>query len=97
MNRDVEQNANVDSEPTLMNQTGRNAAYALGLALGAALALSLVYTLMSLLLDTLNKQPIDFSVVIGRVVELFKVTTVCAGPIIFLISFALFQRFKIKY
>lgn len=81
----------------MMSITGRNAAYALGLALGAAFALSLAYTLMSLLLDTLNKQPVEFSVVFGRVVGFFQVTAICAAPVVFLISFALLQRFKIKY
>jgi hypothetical protein len=97
MDNNIDPEVVKDERPSMMSITGRNAAYALGLALGAAFALSLVYTLMSLILDTLNRQAFHFSVVVGRIFELFKVTAACAGPIVFLISFALLQRFKIKY
>ena len=97
MQTDSEQGRVEDAEPTLMSQTGRNAAYAVGLALGVAFAFSLAYTLLSLIGDTVDRKQIDFWTIPTRVFGFFQVTSICAAPIVFLISFALLQRHKIKY
>lgn len=80
-----------------MKQTGRNAAYALGLSLAVAFALSLGYTLLSLIADTMDRREIDVWSIPGRVFDFFRVTSICAAPIVFLISFALLQRHRLKY
>src|SRR5688572_19072459 len=81
---------------SVIRTTGRNAAYSLGLSLGFAFALSLVYTLMSLVLDFMNNQTVGVGIVVQRIWLLFKTTSWCAAPIVFLISFALMQRFKLN-
>jgi hypothetical protein len=87
----------VDESPSLMSITGRNAAYSLTLGLGAAFVLALAYTLMSLILDAMNTHTADVGTILRRTWLLFKTTSVCAAPIVFIISFALLQRLKIKY
>ncbi len=97
MHADAEQKLEEDLEPTLMSQTGRNAAYALGLSLGVAFALGLGYTFMTLIADTVDKKSIDLWSIPKRVFGFFQVTSICAAPIVFLISFALLQKTRIKY
>ncbi|MBA3351510.1 MAG: hypothetical protein H0U23_03640 [Blastocatellia bacterium] len=79
-----------------MSITGRNAAYALGLAIGAAFVLSLLYTVMSLILDTMNREAVGVWAVLERIWILFRTTLICAAPAVFLLSFALLQRLKLK-
>ena len=97
MGTDPEQEVTDEAEPTLMNQTGRNAAYALGLSLGVAFAFGLGYTLLSLIGDTMDRKQIDFWSIPTRVFGFFQLTSICVAPIVFLISFALLQRHRIKY
>lgn len=79
-----------------MKLTGRNALQALGIALVAVALLSLAYSLMSIFFDLSDPAGFDFSVFLNRVRGLFMSVGTCAGPVVFILAFALLQRLKIK-
>ena len=82
---------------SMMSVTGRNAAYALGLSLGVGFVFALAYTFMSVIADSVDGKVTGIWILFERILGFFQVTGVCISPIVFIISFALLQRLKIKY
>lgn len=92
-----EQDPADDSEPTGYMKTGRNALHALGIALLAVTLLTIVYSSMSIYFDVLDPAGFSFEVFSKRVLVLFQSVGICAGPIVFILAFALLQRLRVKY
>jgi hypothetical protein len=80
---------------SLMAITGRNAFAALLLALIVAFLLSVAYTLLSLFADAIDHREIEFWIIPQKIWFFFKTMSICAAPIVFIISFGLLQRVKI--
>lgn len=75
--------------------TGKSAAHAVGIALVGVLVLTIIYWLMSVALrySETGQLHLGFSYFIG----LFKFVGVCAGPILFILAFALLQRVRLPW
>ncbi len=88
------------SQNSRMNITGKNFLIALLIAFIITVALTFIYSCMASFLNFNTKEDVNVSAVITYLsqafVSLFKSVGMCAAPIIFLISFALLQRFRIK-
>jgi multisubunit Na+/H+ antiporter MnhB subunit len=85
----------IEPEESRTKITGMSALYALGIALIGVTFLSIVYGLMAMAVryhetGQLNVGILDFF-------GFFPVVGVCAGPIIFLLGFALLQRIRLPW
>ena len=86
-----------------MSITGKSALQALGIAIIGVLLLTVIYTLMAAVFDmteayfeTNTLGSIELASTFRRAVDLVKTLGICAGPVIFLLAFALLQRFRIR-
>ena len=82
--------------PRAMGITGKSALYALGIALIGVVLLTMVYSLMAAIVGTSSSGEFDIGLLLGRAYGFIQVLGLCAGPVIFLLSFALLQRFRIR-
>jgi len=83
-----------------MNIAGKNFLIALLIAFTITFILTFIYSCMASLVNFNTKDDVNVFAVINYLsqsfVSLFKAVGMCAAPIIFLLSFALLQRFRIK-
>ena len=79
-----------------MQLTGRSAMRALGIALVGVVVLTAIYSLMAAFLDATSAGKFDLGLLLKRATGLFQAIGMCAGPILFILSFALLQRFRIR-
>ena len=82
-----------------MNTTGKNFLIALSVAVVITTVLTAIYTLMAAMIASSDGTFNSISVIEwagAKFFSLFKMIGVCAVPIVFLITFALLQRFRIK-
>ena len=82
-----------------MNITGKNFLIALSVAVIVTTVLTAIYTLMASIIASSVGTFNSISVIewaVAKFFSLFKMVGVCAVPIVFLITFALLQRFRIK-
>ncbi len=88
------------SQNSRMQITGKNFLIALLIAFTITVILTFIYSCMASFLNFNTKEDVNISAVINYLsqsfVSLFKFVGMCAAPIIFLLSFALLQRFRIK-
>jgi ABC-type transporter Mla maintaining outer membrane lipid asymmetry permease subunit MlaE len=85
------------SDTSLISITGRNALKALGVSLLVVLLLTCLYSLMAAVLYRSEFADYGVRIFMSRVANIAFTLLIFAGGPVFLISFALLQRFKIKY
>ena len=86
------------SEKTLTRITGKSVLYSLGIALIGVVLLAFVYGLMNTIVRVWNGgEQVELGTFLFDVFGFFKLMGVCAGPIIFLLSFALLQRIRLPW
>jgi flagellar biosynthesis protein FliR len=87
------------SQNSRMQITGKNFLIALLIAFTITVILTFIYSCMASFLNFNTKEDVNISAVINYLsqsfVSLFKFVGMCAAPIIFLLSFALLQRFNL--
>lgn len=90
----------MENENSKMNTTGKNLLVALLIALVITFGIVLIYLFMAVLVNLSGKNNIEFAeitVTLRRMfLPLFQTVGMCVAPIIFLLAFALLQRFRIK-
>ena len=69
---------------------------ALILSLAVVFLLSVIYSLMAITTDRIAENEFDLGFAIRRTFGLFRMLIMCPGPIIFICTFALMQRFRQK-
>ena len=79
-----------------MSMTGGSALYALCIAAIGVVLLTVIYSLMAAVVDTSSSGKFEFGLFLGRAYGFIQVLGICAGPVIFILSFALLQRFRIR-
>ncbi|MDM7921544.1 MAG: hypothetical protein QUS14_04515 [Pyrinomonadaceae bacterium] len=86
-----------------MSITGKSALQALGIAIIGVLLLTVIYTLMGAVFDmtaayfeTNTPGSFELESAFLRAIDFVKTLGICAGPVIFLLTFALLQRFRIR-
>ena len=83
-----------------MNRTGRNFFIALLISSIITLVIVFIYLFMAVLVNLNGKNDIDVTEVasiLRRIfLPIFQTVGMCVAPIIFLLAFALLQRFRIK-
>jgi len=83
-----------------MSVTGNSFFIALLTAFAITVILTAIYSCMALFLNFNTKEDVNISAVITYLsqafVSLFKFVGMCAAPIIFILTFALLQRFRVK-
>lgn len=86
-------------EHSRINLTGKNFLIALSIALAATVILAFIYMLMGSIVagsaGTFNSVSV-FEYISKSFYLFFKTIGICIAPIVFLIAFALLQRFRIK-
>lgn len=84
-----------------MNITGKNFLFALLIALIITLAITMIYLLMSLFLSLNGKEKVDITEAMNILrqmfLPIFQTIGICVAPIVFLLTFALLQRIRIKF
>ena len=88
------------SQESEIKITGKNFLIALLIAFIITIILTFVYSCMAFVLNFDTKEEISISGIITYFIQpfvnLFKTVGICFAPIVFLLSFALLQRFRIK-
>jgi len=88
------------SQNSRMSITGKNSLIALLIAFTLTVVLTFIYSCMASFLNFNTTEDVNVLAVIDSLsqafVSLFKFVGMCAAPIVFLLSFALLQRFRIK-
>jgi len=83
-----------------MNTTGKNFVFAVLAAFAAAFVMTIIYSLMAIFVDATANGNFDLAAELGIVTQrffyIFKTVGFCVVPVVFLIAFALLQRFRIK-
>lgn len=79
-----------------MKITGKNFLIALLIAFIITVILTVVYLCAAFLLNLNTTQEFNVSVIVTYLTQGFVTVGVCFAPIVFLLSFALLQRFRIK-
>ena len=89
------------AQDSRMSITGKNFLIALLIAFAVTGILTVIYSCMGLFLNFNAKEDVDFWAVITYLgqsfISLFKFVGTCAAPIIFILTFALLQRFRVKH
>ena len=83
-------------QPSRMQVTGRNALVAVLIAFVLVTLLTCLYAFMGVTLSKLNGDETSLPWILEQTIGMFKMVGLCAGPIVFLLSFALLQRFRIN-
>jgi hypothetical protein len=86
----------MSDSPSQIRMTGRNALIAVGIALAITVIVTAVYVLMGTVLYRVNGDDVSLSWVLNDAVNLFKLIGFCGAPVLFILAFALLQRFRIR-
>jgi hypothetical protein len=86
----------MSGSPSQIQMTGRNALIAVGIALGITVILTAVYALIGAVLYRVNGDEVSLSWVLNDALSIFKLIGFCGAPILFILAFALLQRFRIR-
>jgi hypothetical protein len=89
--------------PSNMEITGRNALIAAGISLAVAALLSVLFLLMAALMGFVDgaergvRGSFDLWELVVGLARLLLILSIFAGGPVFIVTFALLQRFRIKY
>lgn len=86
-----------ETEKSRMSITGRNALHALGIALVGVILLTLLYGIVIAGIRFFDTGQVDPSRLLYDAFGLFQFIGICAGPVIFLLGFALLQRIRLPW
>lgn len=92
----TEINKTYSEQKSYMSITGRSAIYALGIAIAVVILLMILYSLMSILIEFFEATTFDFTLFFNRAFFVLKLVGLFVTPIVFILAFALLQRFRIK-
>lgn len=91
-----EQVTSTDRGGKLIRLTDNNLLLAVLIGLITVLILTGIYNLMWIAADIFDSKPFFIENVISRAIVLIRTVGLCVGPIVFILAFALLQRFRLQ-
>ena len=84
----------MNDSPNSIRITGRNALIALAIAVAITWVVAAVYAIIGAVIHLTNDDEVSLSWALHDAIGIFKVIGFCGAPILFILAFALLQRFR---